>query len=112
VQTWATVGITLPTWAAASDESLAPVPPGTINLVATAPVRLSDAALVNAVMTMTEAKTQAFLDRGIAGTGTASDAVAVACPEDGPAEPFGGPRSRVGSALARAVYDAVCAGIV
>lgn len=113
VRVWATVGITLPTWAAARDVDVEiPVGPGTINLVAVSSRRLGDAALVNAVMTMTEAKTQALLDCNVPGTGTASDALCVACPTDGGVEKFGGPRSSVGSALARAVYDAVRAGIV
>jgi adenosylcobinamide amidohydrolase len=115
VRVWATVGVTLPTWAAAPAglaDATEAVRPGTINIVATLPVRLSEAALVNAVMTVTEAKTQALFDCGIDGTGTATDAVCIACPLDGPSEPFGGPRSPVGSALARAVYDAVHAGAV
>ncbi len=47
---------------------------------------------------------------GIAGTGTATDAVCVAVPADGRAEPFGGPRSTWGARLARAVHDAVLDG--
>ncbi len=58
-------------------------PPGTINIVAFAPVRLSDAALVNAVATITEAKAQALWELGLAATGTATDAVTVLCPADG-----------------------------
>jgi adenosylcobinamide hydrolase len=33
------------------------------------------------------------------------------CPTFGPAEPYGGPRSRIGSALARAVHEAVSSGL-
>ena len=72
------------------------------------------AALLNLLCTMTEAKVQALLDAGVAGTGTASDAVSVLCPvlsSEGPgAEPFGGPRSTYGARLARCVYEAVSAG--
>lgn len=85
---------------------------GTINLVAEVPARLTDAALVNAVATITEAKVQALLDHGVAGTGTASDAVCVVCRPEGPADPFGGPRSTWGGRLAVAAYDAIAAGIV
>ncbi len=77
------------------------------------PVPLSDAALVNAVLTATEAKTQALFEAGVPGTGTASDSICVACPEPAPGtpgEPFGGPRSPWGSRLARAVHAAVAAG--
>ena len=61
-------------------------------------------------MTVTEAKAQALWEAGVAGTGTPSDAVAVLCPPSGPAEAFGGPRSRYGSRLARAVHRAVLDG--
>jgi adenosylcobinamide amidohydrolase len=74
------------------------------------PVPLSDAAFVNAVVTATEAKTQALLDAGFAGTGTASDAVCVAAPASGRGEDFAGPRSRWGARIARAVHAAVYAG--
>jgi adenosylcobinamide hydrolase len=107
----ATVGLTHPTWAAADDaEPVAGPAPGTINIVAIVPARLSAAALLNALCTATEAKTQALLRAGVPGSGTASDAVTVVCPVDGPAEPFAGPRSEWGARLARAVHDAVLAG--
>jgi adenosylcobinamide amidohydrolase len=47
----------------------------------------------------------------VAGTGTASDAVTVLCPVDGPVEPFGGPRSAYGAPVARAVYAALRRGM-
>jgi adenosylcobinamide hydrolase len=106
----ATVGLTLPVWAAAPEVAAEPAP-GTINIVAQLPVRLTDAALLNALTTATEAKSQALLAAGVPGTGTASDAITVVCPGSGPAEPFGGPRSTWGARLARAVHDAVQAGI-
>jgi adenosylcobinamide amidohydrolase len=122
----ATVGILLPTWAAApdgpSDGATADGAtadgwprPGTINVVALVPAALGDAALVNAVVTLTEAKSQAMAAAGIPGTGTASDAVCVLCPAGVP-DPtdaelaFGGPRSVWGARLARATYAAVHAG--
>ena len=71
------------------------------------PARLGDAALVNAVATATEAKAQALRELGIAATGTATDAVTVLCPPTGPVEAYGGPRSRWGARLARAVHEAV-----
>jgi adenosylcobinamide amidohydrolase len=141
----ATVGLRVPTWAAApagsadagladpgladpgladagladagladaglADAGLAPTRrPGTINIVVSVPVPLSDAAFVNAVITATEAKTQAVLDAGFACTGTASDAVCVAAPGGGPGEDFAGPRSVWGARIARAVHAAVYAG--
>jgi adenosylcobinamide amidohydrolase len=106
----ATVGVTVPTWAAAPDGARSQWAPGTINLVCVVPVPLADAALVNAVVTATEAKTQALIEAGIPGTGTASDAIAVCCPPGG-SEPYAGPRSTWGARLARAVHAAVTAGL-
>ena len=111
IEVCATVGVTLPAWAAADDGEVRPWRPGTINVVAHVPVRLSDAALVNAVMTMTEAKAQALFEAGVPGTGTASDALCVACNPHGTVEAFAGPRSRVGAPLARAVHAAVRRGV-
>jgi adenosylcobinamide amidohydrolase len=106
----ATVGITMPTWAAAKEDAWSAWTPGTINLVCWVPAALADAALVNAVVTATEAKAQALAEAGVPGTGTASDAIVVACPP-GQIEPYGGPRSRWGAPLARAVHRAVADGI-
>jgi adenosylcobinamide hydrolase len=112
VEVVATVGLGEPEWAAAprSEARVAVRLAGTINVVALLPERLSDAALVNAIATATEAKAQALFELGIAGTGTATDAVCIATPADGRAEAFGGPRSRWGSRLARAVREAVRSG--
>ncbi|MER7168012.1 adenosylcobinamide amidohydrolase [Micromonospora sp. NPDC000207] len=139
VQVWATVGLGLPLWAAAPttgvldtgdpsaavDAVPAPVgagstpggtvdavrpPVGTVNIVAYVPVRLTDAALVNSVATATEAKAQAIIELGRPGTGTPTDAVTVLCPVDGPSAEYGGPRSRWGAPLARAVHAAVRSG--
>ncbi|WTJ63965.1 adenosylcobinamide amidohydrolase [Streptomyces anulatus] len=90
----------------------APFRPGTVNIVVTLPVALSDAALVNAVATATEAKVQALLDAGLDCSGTPTDAVCVAAPEPGQdgGEPFAGPRSTWGARIARAVHTAVLAG--
>jgi len=94
-----------PTWAAGP--SAVPEPVGTINAVCWLPRRLSPGALVNAVATVAEAKAQALFEAGVPGTGTPTDAVALLCPADGTLEPFGGPRSPVGGALARAVCGAI-----
>ncbi|HEX2047447.1 MAG TPA: adenosylcobinamide amidohydrolase [Acidimicrobiales bacterium] len=111
VEVSATVGLGHPTWAAAPD-AVRPVSlVGTVNLVVVLPERLSDAALVNAVATATEAKGQALWESGVQGTGTATDAVCIACPDEGPAAAFGGPRSLWGARLARAVHGAVLGGL-
>ncbi len=111
VEVEATVGVTHPTWAAESGDPVNQAnPPGTINVVAFLPERLSDAALLNALCTATEAKTQALFEAGIPGTGTASDAMVILCPASGPTHRFGGPRSTWGARLARAVHAAVVEG--
>jgi len=119
VEVTATTGLRVPTWAAApagtADPELRPVHvPGTINILVEVAVPLTDAALVNAVITATEAKTQAVLDAGFAGTGTASDALCVACNDNSKkrAQEFAGPRSEYGSRIARAVYSAVLDGAI
>jgi adenosylcobinamide hydrolase len=114
-----TVGLSSPTWAAAPDGHFRRELPsadgdgyrvGTINVVVAVPVRLSEAALVNAVATATEAKVQALNEVGLRATGTASDAIVVHCPTDGAPESYGGPRSTFGARIARAVHAAVLTG--
>lgn len=107
----ATVGISTPTWAADADGAALAYAPGTINIVVELPVRLSDGALLNALVTATEAKTQALVESGVPGTGTASDAVCVVCPAGGTRERFAGPRSTWGARLARGVHAAVLEGL-
>ncbi|OBK27380.1 adenosylcobinamide amidohydrolase [Mycobacterium asiaticum] len=136
VHATATVGLSNPAWAAAPDQDFRRELPagvqttafdyrtveyrpltdsddyrvGTINIVVAVPVRLSHAALVNAVATATEAKVQALYEIGVRATGTASDAIVVHCPTTGVAEAFGGPRSTFGARIARAVHTSVLAG--
>ena len=110
-----TTGLRVPTWAAGPAGAADPeLTPGTINIIVSVPVPLTDAALVNAVITATEAKTQAVLDAGFPGTGTATDAVCVAAPAwpGAAAEDFTGPRSVWGARIARAVHAAVYTGAV
>ncbi|WP_432127292.1 adenosylcobinamide amidohydrolase [Streptomyces sp. bgisy082] len=117
-----TAGIGVRGWAAAPGVGGVAVPrPGTINIIVSLPVPLTDAALVNAVATATEAKTQALVGLGADASGTPTDAVCVAAPSTGGdgagsfAEPFAGPRSLWGARLARAVHRATreaCAGLL
>ena len=112
VQVSATVGVTKPTWAADPSGGHGHWPvPGTINLVALVPVPFDDAAMVQAVLAMTEAKTQALAEHDVPGTGTASDAVTLVCSSAGQAETFGGVRSTWGHRLAIATHAAVCRGL-
>lgn len=115
-----TSGVEVRGWAAAPAADTADTPdtsgtdgsvaPGTINIVVAVPVPLSDAALVNAVATATEAKVQALLEAGHDCSGTPTDAVCVAARVPRPGEQpqaFAGPRSLWGARLARAVHRAV-----
>jgi adenosylcobinamide amidohydrolase len=108
----ATVGLGHLTRAAAPSDDRDAAAIGTINIVVLLPAPLSDAALVNAVGTATEAKVQALADAGLDATGTATDALVIACPvaDAGYRAPYGGPRSTWGSRLARAVHAAVAEG--
>ncbi|MFB8245966.1 adenosylcobinamide amidohydrolase [Streptomyces sp. NPDC055952] len=111
VEAVATAGLGVRGWAASPvagrDEDMRP---GTVNVVVALPAALSDAALVNAVATATEAKVQALLDAGYDCSGTPTDAVCVAArsPLAGhEVHAFAGPRSLWGARLARAVHRAV-----
>ncbi|GAA3189311.1 MULTISPECIES: adenosylcobinamide amidohydrolase [Streptomyces] len=105
-----TAGVGVSGWAAVPAPRAVPHPgPGTINILVALPVPLTDAALVNAVATATEAKVQALHDNGYDASGTPTDAVCIAARTPGndvPAEHFAGPRSLWGARLARAVHRA------
>lgn len=104
----ATAGISSMGWAAAAATPETP-PVGTINIVVEVPEPMSPAALVNLVMTTTEAKAQYFAEAGHSATGTPTDAVVVLCPLGAVADDglYGGPRSRWGSVAARVVLAAL-----
>jgi adenosylcobinamide hydrolase len=107
----ATIGLSHPTWAA-SDERVPSdeIATGTINVVVFVPVRLDDGAMLNAIATVTEAKSQALWEAEVPATGTPSDAVTIVCPLEGASIRFAGPRSSWGSRLARAAHTAVLTG--
>ncbi|MDX6717474.1 MAG: hypothetical protein QOH30_4032 [Baekduia sp.] len=111
----ATVGIGVPL--AAAGRRLREVPPvNTINIIVLTDAPLTDAGLVYAVQTATEAKAQALADAGVAArnhdgpaTGTATDSICVAA-RPGATEPFAGPMAPAGAAIAHCVHAAVLAG--
>jgi adenosylcobinamide amidohydrolase len=111
----ATVGVGRALAAAGTRPRAAPAI-GTINLLVVVDQPLSDAGLAGALQTAVEAKAQALAAARVPAanadgfaTGTATDAVCVACPP-GSAVAFAGPATRVGGDLARAVFEAVLAG--
>jgi iron complex transport system ATP-binding protein len=91
--------------------------PGTINLILLVDAHLTPAALVNAVMTATEAKAQIVLahgtrtPEGYAATGTSTDAIVVACTGRGEALPYAGPVTRVGWLIGRCVRTTLTAAL-
>jgi adenosylcobinamide amidohydrolase len=111
----ATVGIGVPL--AAAGRLLREVPAvNTINIVVLTDAPLTDAGLVYAVQTATEAKAQALADAGVAArnhagpaTGTATDSICVAA-LPGQREPFAGPMAPAGAEIAHCVHAAVLAG--
>lgn len=111
----ATVGVGRALAAAGTRPRAAPAA-GTINLLVVVGEPLSDAGLTGAVQTAVEAKAQALAAARVPAanadgfaTGTATDAICVACPP-GARVAFAGPATRVGGDLAHAVYEAVLAG--
>ena len=83
--------------------------PGTINLILLIDAWLTPAAMVNAVITATEAKTHTLrtwglqTPDGLPATGTSTDSVVVACTGRGPSLPYAGPATPVGHLIGRAV---------
>ncbi len=80
---------------------------GTINIVAVFEGRLSRAAMLNAIITATEAKTKALLESGCNFTGTNTDAIIVLCTQRGKYYRYSGPASEAGRNLWKAVGKAV-----
>jgi iron complex transport system ATP-binding protein len=90
--------------------------PGTINLILLIDGSLTPSAMVNAVITATEAKAAALHDlritdrKGQPATGTTTDAIAVAATQitlDGYVHAYAGVSSPLGSAIGQAVYQTV-----
>ena len=91
---------------------------GTINTILLVDANLSDAAMVNAVIVATEAKTLALRDLNIRSrksteiaTGTSTDSIVIACTGRGEVIKYAGPATSlgefIGSATREAVRDAI-----
>ena len=97
--------------------AIAVSPPSTINTIVVVDAAPEPAALVNAVITATEAKVMAMAAAGICcadgqpASGTSTDAVVVAATGRGSRHRFGGPISNLGWVVARAVRSALDSGI-
>jgi adenosylcobinamide hydrolase len=85
----------------------------TINIIVTSARPLSDAALLGAMMTVTEAKMQVLLERKLPATAGPTDAIIVAS-EHTPALPeeFAGPLTETGARIAKAVRHALTEAFV
>ena len=93
------------------------IQPGTINIILLIDGNLSDAAMVNAVITATEAKTRALfkakisLPNGEPITGTTSDAMVVSCTGRGKNQYYAGTATDLGYLIGQTVYNAVSQGV-
>jgi adenosylcobinamide amidohydrolase len=91
--------------------------PSTINTIVIVDTDAEPAALVNALMTVTEVKTLALIEAGVKGaeghpaTGTSTDAVVIAATQRGTRQRFGGPISDLGWVAAQAAGTALRRGI-
>jgi len=92
--------------------------PGTINIIAVLDARLTEAAMVNAVLTVTEAKTAALQDLGVpdalhldkGATGTTTDAVVIAVTQESAytgVHQYAGVATELGNALATTVHQSL-----
>jgi len=112
----ATVGLSNRTTAGVSPPAACALP-STINTIVVVDADAPPAALVNAMMTITEVKTLALFEAGVKGadgrfaTGTSTDAVVVAATRRGPRAEFGGPVSDLGWVVAQAAGPALRRGI-
>lgn len=104
---------------AAGDPATASLPssPGTINILCHVPLPLTDAALVESVALVAEARTAALFEMPVSSplsgrpaSGTGTDCIVVTCPPSGDPTPYAGKHGPVGAAIGAAVRSAVAAG--
>lgn len=90
-------------------------PAGTINILVLTNIRLTDAALARALITVTEGKTAALQDLkvpstytpAVQATGTGTDSIIVVSGTQGPQATYTGGHSRIGELIGKASYAAV-----
>ncbi len=106
-----TAGLSNPT--AAGVSSLAEWRPSTINTILLIDAALTPAAMINAIITATEAKTLALVEAGVRAphggfaSGTSTDSIVIATTERGARLEYAGPISPVGALIGRAVRRAM-----
>lgn len=90
-------------------------PAGTINILVLSNIRLTDAAMARALITVTEGKTAALEDLqvastytpGVQATGTGTDSIIVVSGTRAPTASYTGGHSRIGELIGKATYSAV-----
>jgi len=90
-------------------------PAGTINIMLLTNIRLTDAAMARALITVTEGKTAALQDlnvpstytKAVQATGTGTDSIIVVSGTQGPQASYTGGHSRIGELIGKASYAAV-----
>ncbi|MGO8684941.1 MAG: adenosylcobinamide amidohydrolase [Thermoleophilia bacterium] len=93
--------------------TLPPASPGTINAILLIDAALTPAALVNAVITASEAKTLMLGEwnvrtaNGLPASGTSTDSVVVACTGRGEEQRYAGPATTVGWLVARTMRQTI-----
>ncbi|MEX2416734.1 MAG: adenosylcobinamide amidohydrolase [Paenibacillaceae bacterium] len=87
---------------------------GTINTMLFIDGHLTDGALVNAMLSASEAKTKAMHDMqikdrltGTVATGTSTDSLLIACTQRGTATPYAGSGTVIGKRLGQLIYQAL-----
>lgn len=90
-------------------------PAGTINIMVLTNIRLTDAAMARALITVTEGKTAALQDlnvpstytKTVQATGTGTDSIIVVSGTQGPQASYTGGHSRIGELIGKASHQAV-----
>jgi len=85
---------------------------GTINIIGISPLPMTDAAKINIMMPMIEAKSAAMSILGYRETGTTSDAIAIVSPIGDEKETNAGTGVPLGISMARSVKAAVISNLV
>jgi len=80
---------------------------GTINVIVVVEGRVSRSGMLNAIITVTEAKSKALIEMGYDFTGTNTDAVVILATQRGKYYRYGGAASELGRKVWRTVNDAV-----
>ncbi|MFC5704029.1 adenosylcobinamide amidohydrolase [Cohnella faecalis] len=98
-------------------ETFSAYEPGTVNIIVLIDGKMTPSAMVNAVISATEAKSAAFADLQIKdcrhdriATGTSTDAALIAASQSsayGPVHRYAGAATTIGNAIGRLVYDTV-----